>query len=135
MLEIAFKIHEEDKDNITSGMVLAVDVQNPDYYVLADKDNTCIVGVVSSEPVCISENKSDNKYSVPVAFTGRIKVNFDGLAYTPRIGCWATLHPSKPGYVCCTLSNNSKELNDGQIVGRIIKIINDSTVEILLNLG
>lgn len=135
MLEIAFKIHEKDKDNITPGMVLAVDVQNPDYYVLADKDNTCIVGVVSSEPVCISENKSDNKYSVPVAFTGRIKVNFDGLAYTPRIGCWATLHPSKPGYVCCTLDNNSKELNDGQIVGRIIKIIDDSTVEVLLNLG
>lgn len=133
MLEIAFKIHEEDKDSITPGMVLAVDTQNPDYYVLANKDNTCIVGVVSSEPVCISENK--NEYTVPVAFIGGIKVNFDKLAYTPRIGCWAVLHPSKAGYTCCTLDNNSKELNDGKIIGRIIKIIDDSTVEILLNLG
>lgn len=135
MLEIAFKIHEEDKDIVTPGMVLAVDTQDPDYYVLADKNNTCIVGVVSNEPVCISEDKNENEYSVPVAFTGRIKVNFDGLAYTPRIGCWAILHPSKAGYTCCTLDNNSKELNDGKIVGRIIKIIDDSTVEILLNLG
>lgn len=135
MLEIAFKIHEEDKDIVTPGMVLAVDTQDPNYYVLADKNNTCIVGVVSNEPVCISEDKNENEYSVPVAFTGRIKVNFDGLAYTPRIGCWAILHPSKAGYTCCTLDNNSKELNDGKIVGRIIKIIDDSTVEILLNLG
>ena len=135
MLEIAFKIHEEDKNNITPGMVLAVDTQNPDYYVLADKDNTCIIGVVSNKPICISKDKNENEYSVSVAFTGRIKVNFDGLAYTPRIGCWAILHPSKTGYTCCTLDNNSKELNDGKIVGRIIKIIDDSTVEILLNLG
>lgn len=127
-----FRIHPEDKDKIKPGMILAVDEMNPEYYVLADKNNTCIVGVVSENPAYCAGG-DDCEFGVPVALAGRVKVKYEKLVFTPRIGNWAELHPNIPGYCCSTLGRQ-KSLNN-ITVGRIIKIIDDNTLEILVNLG
>lgn len=130
MIIETFQIHLKDKDKIKPGMILAVDEKDPDYYVLADKNNTCIVGVVSENPAYCAGG-DDCEYGVPVALTGRVKVKFEKFCYTPRIGSYAVLHPFKSGYCTCTLGKRKD--NDYLTVGKIIKIIDDETVLILVS--
>lgn len=126
-----FEIHSEDKDKIKPGMILAVDEKDPDYFVLADKYNKCIVGVVSENPAyCCGSAK---KLGVPVALAGRVKVKFEKFGFTPKIGNWAELHPLIPGY--CTATVSKRKSAENITVGRIIKVIDDETVEVLVNLS
>lgn len=127
-----FRIHQKDVNKIKSGMILAVDENNPDYYVLADKDNTCVVGVVSENPAYCAGG-DDCEYGVPVALAGRVKVKFKKTCYTPRIGSFAEINFDEPGYCTCTLGNRKSFGN--VTVGKIIKIIDDETVEIIVSLG
>lgn len=126
-----FQIHPEDKDKIKPGMILAVDEKDPDYYVLADENNDCIVGVVSENPAFCCGG-ADCKCGVPVALAGRVKVKFSKLGYTPRVGNWAVLHPSIPGVCSSTLGKHSNL--DGTNIGKIIKVIDNETVEIIVSL-
>lgn len=125
-----FQIHPEDKDKIKPGMVLAVDESNPDYFVLADKNNSCIVGVVSENPAYCAGGKNID-YGVLVALAGRVKVKFNKTICTPHIGCYAEVILDGSGYCTCTLKGYYNNLS--KIVGKIIKIIDDKTVEILIN--
>lgn len=104
-----FQIHREDKDKIKPGMILAVNEENPDYYVIADIKNTCVVGVVSENPAfcCGGQNV---EYGVPVALAGRVDVKYSGTN-KPKIGSYVGLDINNPGYCCVTETN---------IVGKVI---------------
>lgn len=126
-----FEIHPEDKDKIKPGMILAVDEKDPDYFVLADKHNRCIVGIVSENPAyCCGSAKN---LGVPVALAGRVKVKFEKFGFIPKIGNWAELHPLIPGY--CTATVSKRKSAENITIGRIIKVIDDETVEVLVNLS
>lgn len=104
-----FQIHKEDKDKIKPGTILAVDKENPDYYVVADDKNICVVGVVSENPAfcCGGQNV---ECGVPVALAGRVTVNYSETN-KPEIGSFVGLDINNPGY-CCVTKNN--------IVGKVI---------------
>lgn len=104
-----FQIHREDKDKIKPGMILAVDEENPDYYIIADSKNTCVVGVVSENPAfcCGGQNV---EYGVPVALAGRVDVKYSGTS-KPEIGSYVGLDTNEPGN-CCVTENN--------IIGKVI---------------
>lgn len=104
-----FQIHKEDKDKIKPGMILAVDEENPDYYVIADIKNTCVVGVVSENPAFCCGGQ-DVKYGVPVALAGRVNISYSGTN-KPEIGSYVGLDINNPGYCCITETN---------IVGKVI---------------
>ena len=122
-----FKIHPEDKDKIKPGMILAVDSKDNDYYVLSDIDNCCVVGVVSENPAyCAGGDGCE--YSVPVALAGRVKVKMNTEMRKCVVGDFVTWSDTKPGYGFATMYNDDT-------VGKIIKIIDENTVEIIVSLG
>lgn len=126
MITEFFKIYPSDKNKIKPGLILAVDNNNPEYYVLADNNNTCIVGVVDN-----IESLSD---SVAVKLCGCVKVKINTCDYSkPIIGGYVIFLPSKenqPGYgtfVYTLIPNISSN-----ILGKVIKVIDNETVEIIV---
>lgn len=112
-----------NKSTIT-GLFLAVNNKNPDEYVLADKNNNCVVGIVSENPAfCCGGQDCEN--GVPVALAGRVKVKYEGK--TPKIGDYITLSKKTPGYA-------TKTKNRNKAYGKIVKLINTSTVEVIVML-
>lgn len=105
------------------GLILAVDINNPTKHVLADRKNNCIVGVISENPAFCAGGQ-DCKQGVPVALVGRVKVKYEGK--TPKIGDFVGLSKRKAGY--STKCNKFSKY----IVGKVVKIIDESTVEILV---
>lgn len=104
-------------------LLLAVDNSNPTKYTLADKDNTCVVGVVSENPAFCAGG-DDCKHGVPVALCGRVEVKYQGKK--PKIGDYVGINKKVPGYVT-KCKHNSKYR-----CGKIIDIIDNSTVKILV---
>lgn len=104
-------------------LLLAVDNSNPTKYTLADKNNTCIVGVISENPAFCAGG--DNcEHGVPVALCGRVEVKYQGKK--PKIGDYVGINKRIPGYVT-KCKHNSKYR-----CGKIIDIIDKSTVKILV---
>ena len=121
-----FRIHPQDANIIKPGCILAVDMENPDYYVLADnKKNNVIVGVVSENPAYCAGG-DDCQYGVPVALAGRVNVKIeDGCEF--KIGDYVSVSNIKAGYGTVVNSSKNKET-----VGRIIKIIDKNTARIIV---
>lgn len=103
--------------------ILAVDEDNPQEYVLADRHNTAVVGVVSENPAFCCGGNSD-KHSVPVALAGRVSVKYEGKK--PKIGDYVGISKVIPGYATKCRHNSKYRC------GKIIDIIDESTVEIIV---
>lgn len=127
-----FRIHEKDKDKIKPGMILAVDNEDPNYYVLAGKHNQCVVGVVSKDPIYCNGG-DESEYTVPVALVGRVMVKCNlHRNNIPTIGDWMAIDTDyEDGY---GVSVEDLCQHKGKIVGKIVKIINENYVMILVNL-
>ena len=104
-------------------LLLAVDNNNPARCVLADKHNTCIIGVVSENPAFCCGGKN-SKNGVPVALAGRVEVKYEGKK--PKIGDFVGISKKIPGYTT-KCKHNSKHR-----CGKIIDIIDESTVKIIV---
>lgn len=127
-----FRIHEKDKDKIKPGMILAVDNENPDYYVLAGKHNDCVVGVVAKEPIfCSGGDEAEN--TVPVALSGRVMVKCNLHNHEiPTIGNWIAADTKYEDGYGISVENLCEY--KGQIVGKVVKIIDENYVMVIVNL-
>lgn len=105
-------------------LVVAVDNKNPEKLVLADKYHKNIVGIVSENPAFCCGGK-DIENGVPVALAGRVNVKFEGKK--PQVGDFVGISKKTPGYV-----KKYKHYSAKLCCGKVIKIIDDSTVKILV---
>lgn len=119
-----FAVPAHYNKGVLTGLFLAVNDKNPDEYVLADKNNNCVVGIVSENPAfCCGGQDCEN--GVPVALAGRVKVKYEGK--TPKIGDYITLSKKTPGYA-------TKTKNRNKAYGKIVKVVDTNTVEVIVML-
>lgn len=104
-------------------LLLAIDENNPNTCVLADKNHTNIIGVVSENPAFCCGGQGV-KNGVPVALAGRVEVKYEGKK--PKIGYYVGLSKKTPGYTTKCKYNNKYRC------GKIVDIIDESTVKILV---
>lgn len=92
-------------------------------YIVADRYNTKIIGIVSENPAYCCGGK-DCKNGVPVALAGRVTVMYEGKK--PNIGDFVGLSKKTPGYA-------TKCKHNGKLrCGKITKIIDNSKVEVIV---
>lgn len=120
-----FKVSPEYKGMDLTGLLLAIDKNNPEYCVIADKKNTAIVGVVTENPAycCGSINKNDIAF--PVALAGRVWVRYHGRK-APEIGDFVGLHKTVPGHVTKCRYNSKYRC------GKIVEVMDRQYVRILV---
>lgn len=118
-----FSISDDLVGKEITKLLLAIDENNPDICVLADKKHTSIIGIVSENPAFCCGGQGV-KNGVPVALAGRVEVKYEGKK--PKIGDYVGLSKKTPGYTT-KCKHNSKYR-----CGKIVDIIDESTVKVLV---
>lgn len=108
---------------IPYGLLVATSNRELGKYCIANKHNKNVVGVISQNPALIL---GESKNSVPIALAGRVNVKYEGKKL--KVGDKITLSNKTPGY--------AKKANvfTKNIYGKVVKIIDDSTVEIIVKI-